>query len=1223
MPIVGCDQCGRRYALKAATAAVVATLVVVVVVSGGERSATSAEDESKGIGPSDRRESRDGEEDIAIVAGANSRIVAAAPSTAVLFCTPKGVGNRPYLDLNWLCELHQAGFEPDYLEHHSEFSWERIRRYNCLVIYGAPAAEEGEETFQFNKGPRRKEYVQLIERFLAAGGGVFAMIHTDNADKHVRELIEPWGARLPLEFYVETDRAKIAPLPRMGGNASLSLVDEVLPSPVTTGVRRLWLPYGAHYNASWSGPISVSNDWQVVVKGSKTSHTTPVDLSKSSFAAPPDAMVRPGGVEQPDLFAIRSYKQGRILLCCQRPVFSIGQGTKWLFDRRCLSTGVKETPSDFERLIHNTLVWLSKPSLQTGSVGGYRAAPSRFDPPNYDPNVRKEFEARSWSAAELDRHRPPRDGKIFRGLIGARSAFTTGQGTVSEYASAAEQAGLNFVIFSEQFDKLTPEMLHRLGDECLRHSNDKVLLVPGYAIDTNVGNHMFFSGYDLPWPRPECLTGPNNTLLNQQYQDENGEYVKRSSLLEWILRDHERENGHMVGYYNFDDPCAMKMTDLKACSAAAVLSYRDGKLIDDRRDDYLVSVEGTLPTLPVAYSVVRSPDELIAEACSGHALTYAQAQSLDTLLTDALRWNSQYDGLNVFASTGPIIHAWPEHFRSVIYGAEPFVVDKELMPSVLHVSSDVGLKEVRIMNGRRLLRRFLPNGSKDYRQTLHLSGAIQQNLVLIAEDVRGGRAMSFPRRCWKPGSFYISFCSDHVNDCGRQYLARGIGIFQTHRYPLFPGGQTWDGGPRGVRPVVHLNQNSPFLESNLGEEGGTAFNNLPILEFADDQAIVCRSVLSEVYDPKVPAVNSWYTFGPMNRSRLLESTRVYSEFNRPLVGPAKTGWAAMGVRSGAVVSNFANTIEFKQDQVVNKLRLMRSNWLPGQPGIFVVGHGESHQEYDLLKRKKTVEEKIATGGWFGFYSRQTYNGVLFINRGDPIVVGVNVDPRGKGAWYVRVMADLEGKPVKAGDQFHHELLSVNEALDTEARGPARFRSILKYLASPVGMTVLGGSRINTLGFFDVQVDDVERPVELKVAQPTEPLALTIPVRVLGLNPRWSAGLFQITGHSTGFYTAGKNVYTTVGFDFAGRVYASLYPDQSAETQVLIGHPVVCDKPELFLEVMPRSSKESQGYDWHIAVNNPTDRPVSAAFRGGMKLPGLLFEPQTHTIPAGGHLVLRN
>jgi len=864
-------------------------------------------------------------------------------------------------------------------------------------------------------------------------------------------LIEPWGARLPLERYVEADEAKLAPMPRMRGYEYLVLVDQVLPSPISSGVRQVWWPYGEHYNTSLTAPIAVSKEWQVVVKGSRTSYTKPIDLSKSSMSGPPDALVRPQGVKEPDLLAIRSYKSGRILLCCQWPMFSIGQGTQWLFNRRCLSKGLKGIPSDFERLILSAFRWLSEPSLKSGRVGGYRADPSRFQPPNYRPEVRREFETHFWSDAELDLHRPPRGGKVYRGLIGVQSSLSAGQGTVEQYAAAARKAGLDFIIFMERFSELTPEKLRRLGEQCRRHSNDQVLLLPGYTIDTNIGNHMFFAGYGLPWPRPECLTGPNRTVLNQQYQEPGGEYGVRSSFLDWILADHKRYEGQMVGYYNFDDPHAMKMTDLKLCSAAAVRFYRDGKLVEDRTDGYLASVEGTLAALPVAVSLVRSPAELIAEVRSGHALTYAQARSVQTLTKDALRWNSQYDGMNVFLSDGPVIQAWPQCYRAIVYGSEPFVVDQELMPSQLHVTSDVGLREIRIMNGRRLLRRFLPGGAKEYRQILQLPGVVQQNLVLIAEDVRGGKAVSYARRCWKPGSMYVEFCGDHVNDCGRQYLARGIGILQTHRFPLFPGGQTWDGGPKGVRPIVHLSENHPVLKSNLGEEGGVRFNNIPILEFDDDQAIVARSVLREVYDPKVPAVNAWHTFGPILPSRLLESLRRYTEFNRPVRSVRPTGWAAQSVRSGAVTSDFLNTITFKKDQVVESLMLLRSNWYTQRPVLLVVGHGDSLKEYDLAKQKGQVSAPIASGQWFGFYSPQAYNNVLFINRGDPIVVLVNVDPQ--GSFYVRAMADIAGKAVKAGECFQFDLFSVNEPIDVEARGPDRFRRILDYLAEPDGMNI--------------------------------------------------------------------------------------------------------------------------------------------------------------------------
>jgi len=72
---------------------------------------------------------------------------------------------------------------------------------------------------------------------------------------------------------------------------------------------------------------------------------------------------------------------------------------------------------------------------------------------------------------------------------------------------------------------------------------------------------------------------------------------------------------------------------------------------------------------------------------------------------------------------------------------------------------------------------------------------------------------------------------------------------------------------------------------------------------------------------------------------------------------------------------------------------------------------------------------------------------------------------------------------------------------------------------------------------------------------------------------------------------------------------------------VVGHPVVCSHPDLFIEVMPRSGP-SGGYLWHVAANNPTDEDVTAQFKQSLDLPGLDFEEQEHTVPAGGHLVMQ-
>jgi len=1132
---------------------------------------------------------------------------------SILFCTPKGVALRPYLDLDWVGEIHNLGFQPDFTESSTELNWDRVSQYNVLVLYGVPEQDEGERNFLFpREGPRLDEYVRLVERYLDAGGGVLMMVHTDNADEGLRTLIEPWGARLPLEFYIETDESRIEQMPRMRGHEPIMRVDSILPSPITQGVRNLWLPYGEHYNASWTGPISVSDDWQVVVKGTPTSHTIPIDLTKTGIEAQPDPLVRPGGVKEPDLMAIREYKNGRIFLAAHEVPFSIGSGTQWLFNRRCLSRGMNGIESDVEQLILNTFRWLAEPSQASGAVGGYRATTRRLTPPNLRKGAKEKFEQTYWSTDEQRLHRSNPADPVFRGLIGAQTEISGAKGSVAEYAAAAREAGLDFVIFSEQFSQLTPDTLEELGNQCKQHSNKKLLLLPGYKIFTNIGNHMFFAGHNLPWPREVILIGPKKSTLAVQRKE--GEPAQ---FLHWVLYDHERYEGHIVGYYNFDHPRAMKVADLKLNSAAAIRFHRDGELVEDLTEEFLIAVEGTLTSMPVSFNLVQSPEEMIREVRRGNTLTYAQAASVDELVKTCLRWNSQYDGMNVFPSDGPIIHAWPETDRTACtYGAETFVVDSELMESELHVTSDVGLKEIRVMNGRRQIRRFLPGGATSFHEVLNLPGIVQQNIVVIARDIQGGKAVSFPRRCWKPGSLCVAFCGDHVNDCGHGLLARGIGMFRSHMFPEFPGGATWDGGPKGLRPVVHFGMAEPVLTGSLGSEG-IGMNGIPVMESTDDQAIVVRSEKREVYGPETKPINSWHTYGPLDPSRLLESVRRYTEYNRPLQGVQPTGWAAYCVRGGATMANFSCEVTFKKDQIIESLQLQSSASKPRKSVAVVVGRGKTFEEYDLEKANEPIRDRIDTGDWFGIYSTETFNNVLFVNRSSPVIL--HVDASGDH-WQAALFADIGGREVKAGETFHHELFSVNEAIDTEARGPERFLRVLAYLERPDDLEVIRGKVLDSPGYFDMKSEE-NGPVELKVSRPAEPIAVTIPVRVRGLNPRWSAGLFQIAGHTTGNYTDGKEVYTSLGFDMEGYVHAALYPDYVPETHVVVGHPIVCDRDELVLEVMPRSSKTGPKYEWHIAVNNPTDEPVTANFRRGMDVPGLEFAPQKHTIPAGGYLNL--
>src|SRR4030095_4276370 len=101
--------------------------------------------------------------------------VAAAQKPALLVVSPQGTANG-WVDLGYLADLHQAGFEVDYTDSLAEVTWDRLHRYNVLVLYTCPA-DDGMDVWPFRRrSPISKEaYIELIDRFLAAGGGGFLL----------------------------------------------------------------------------------------------------------------------------------------------------------------------------------------------------------------------------------------------------------------------------------------------------------------------------------------------------------------------------------------------------------------------------------------------------------------------------------------------------------------------------------------------------------------------------------------------------------------------------------------------------------------------------------------------------------------------------------------------------------------------------------------------------------------------------------------------------------------------------------------------------------------------------------------------------------------------------------------------------------------------------------------------------------------------------------------
>lgn len=255
---------------------------------------------------------------------------------SVLFCSPSGVGHG-YVDLTYLKELREAGIEVDYTERSDDFTWERFQKFNALVIYAGPENPHTHATKLTSE-----KFVELLEQFLKAGGGVLAMVPEAHTDKAMMPaaLLQRWGAQIPLERIREKDPGHVAMMSHM--NTPLAFTSEVAESPMSKGVRQIWYPYSDAYNAQATLPLWLDDHWQVVVRASPTSVTEPVDMSKSGLVPLAKPFVRPGPtVSSPPIFAVRPYQAGRIAFLSQWPQYSVGSGTKWLFHREVLNRGLE------------------------------------------------------------------------------------------------------------------------------------------------------------------------------------------------------------------------------------------------------------------------------------------------------------------------------------------------------------------------------------------------------------------------------------------------------------------------------------------------------------------------------------------------------------------------------------------------------------------------------------------------------------------------------------------------------------------------------------------------------------------------------------------------------------------------------------------------------------------------------------------------------------------
>ncbi len=1085
-------------------------------------------------------------------------------------------------------------------------TWQQARRHNVIVLSGLGRANADMTLGQ------TQQTIDVLNRYLQAGGGVlmfgaFGQMATDKPPQEA--FLKPLGLR-PLFDELVLD-------PQTGTAATawklpFAHTTAVVPSAVTAGVKSLWypVPSGRPGGQNHTTSFVADDSWQVVVRGSKSSFTRP---------GPTAGTARAGrmGTHRRDvpIVAVRQVGKGRTVYLGVTHEYLTGPHAASTLEGVVLERGLRGAASDGYRLFVNALRWLAAPSSASRGLGGAVMDPAMLANP-HETKFRKPF---SW-AKEIAF--PPVEPAC-PGAIGARSRYSGGKATADEWAAAAKAKGLAFVVFLEDFRRLSAADFARLKADCARLSSPEFAAVPGFAIDDEVGNHYFYFGATFPYPEAKFLSPDGKVFrshdpgLGRKDPHVRGQLAMTTLDYAYSISSFKLTCGN----YLFGRDAAPFADFFSNWDAAGVVTAVGGKVVEDATGDFLKLADSGQGPLPLVIDLMDDPAQL---GSSGWRTVLRLPATGGGIIGGSLRaesrvrdyfncWHHYPDNPGkIYVTAGPEIESWsyvgPRDYEGNLKGDFVWQNYRWRLRGV--ASSPAGLKEVVVYDGTEVFRRFLPGGKKRFEFTLDLTHDKQHNLVPIAVDLEGRRAVGGEH--WDRNHRLEEFmCGDRNNQLSYGYLtnSRGIGL-------LLGGNQTLCTPNKRIAPGI--SPSGTF--KNDGLLGAPAFDGSAGGE-------------PQVWENVVPAGPA----GPAMRPRVNEARRLLHTCDVHVGQGLREHRFADGVEVHNVWHTLWRTEPAEHYTVTRRnhffqvdpdsplavflwqidLHLKRD--LPNK-GFYVamMGAGETRLwalrtddgaacsgawEHTALSAARTIRAGFGRGCYAAFLDSPLGGAAIF-----PLTDGLEASLRLPRRDSLAVMLPAEHAPQKKGRKKTIRLLLLGIPRITEHTRalPSSSNEVVERFYHDFGLD--GGKTGYTVEAAAGTVADRRYILDIDGRRDacfsgrlTGRLISSLPITVSGLNDKWSSFL----------YDRQRKAARPIG-TFEGKAWATVC--LTGRLDLFIGQPVTADDPRLTIQ-LTQSGEDA----WRLEVHNPTDAAIETTIRKSPHFDPLKDKPFTHetlTIPPG-------
>jgi hypothetical protein len=273
---------------------------------------------------------------------------------------------------------------------------------------------------------------RALARYVEEGGGLFLqpqLVRYPGMDDEVywNAVLAPLGVNILHEGVFDKTRAFEG---MTLGKATFWHTSNIQPHAVTKGVTSLYLPLHGFVGFPGLPAMRYSPEWTILVRGEADARSY-----KSGDDNVINLNVEGAYASAPPVLAVRQLGKGRIVSYPVSDLFTGQNHRNPLWADIVESGGDRAAgrPSHSMKMQMNAYRWLAEPSRALADFGTCVQEP--YKPIQFPAKV------------NCDRPFAPAATRDIRGIFGAHTAYSDGNGTVADYVKAAKRAGLSFIVF--------------------------------------------------------------------------------------------------------------------------------------------------------------------------------------------------------------------------------------------------------------------------------------------------------------------------------------------------------------------------------------------------------------------------------------------------------------------------------------------------------------------------------------------------------------------------------------------------------------------------------------------------------------------------------------------------------------------------------------------------------------------------------------------------------